>query len=138
DAGVGKSRLTREFLASVQDEAFIVRGRCLSYGRGITFWPLVEIVRHSAGIEEDDPPERAVARILGLVGDQEVTDRLAAAIGLSEAPVPLTEAFWAVQRLVEILSERGPAVGVFDDSHWAGRNPPEANGPLARAELRLP
>ncbi len=138
DAGVGKSRLTREFLASVQDEAFIVRGRCLSYGRGITFWPLVEIVRHAAGIEEDDPPERAVARILGLVGDQEITDRLAAAIGLSDAPVPLTEVFWSVQRLVEILSERGPAVVVFDDIHWAEPTLLELIEHLARAEMSVP
>ena len=45
DAGVGKSRLMREFLAAVADPAYAVRGRCLPYGRGITFWPLVEIVR---------------------------------------------------------------------------------------------
>ena len=68
DAGVGKSRLTREFLASVAEEAYVVRGRCLPYGRGITFWPLVEIVRSAAEIDDDDPPERARAKLRGLVG----------------------------------------------------------------------
>ena len=44
DAGVGKSRLIREFIASLGDEARVLRGRALSYGEGITFWPLGEIV----------------------------------------------------------------------------------------------
>src|SRR5947207_11881481 len=42
-AGVGKSRLTAEFLASL-DDLPVVRGRCLSYGEGITYWPVVEVV----------------------------------------------------------------------------------------------
>ena len=42
-AGVGKSRLVAEFLAGV--EATVVRGRCLSYGEGITYWPVVEVLK---------------------------------------------------------------------------------------------
>ena len=101
DAGVGKSRLTREFLASVADEAYVVRGRCLPYGRGITFWPLVEIVRSAAEIDDDDPPERARAKLRGLVGDEDVVERLASVTGLGDPAFPLAETFWAVQRLVE-------------------------------------
>ena len=41
-AGVGKSRLAAEFLAAA--EATVVRGRCLSYGEGITYWPVVEVL----------------------------------------------------------------------------------------------
>src|SRR6184192_18509 len=59
DAGVGKSRLVEEFARRVDRSAAVLRGRCLSYGRGITFWPIVEIVRQASGIREDDPPERA-------------------------------------------------------------------------------
>ena len=119
DAGVGKSRLIEEFLAAVGETAFAVRGRCLPYGRGITFWPVVEIVRGAAGIEEGDLPERAIARIRGLVEDDEVTDRLASATGLSSAPYPVAETMWAVRRLLEILAESRPIVVVFDDIHWA-------------------
>ena len=43
DAGVGKSRLVAEALASV--EATVVRGRCLPYGEGITYWPVVEVLK---------------------------------------------------------------------------------------------
>ena len=76
DAGVGKSRLIREFLVSVEEEAFVVRGRCLPYGRGITFWPLVEIVRAAAEIDDDEPAERARAKVLALVGEEDVAERL--------------------------------------------------------------
>jgi class 3 adenylate cyclase len=78
DAGVGKSRLTREFLASVAEQAYVVRGRCLPYGRGITFWPLVEIVRSAAEIDDDDParigdrPRRS-----GVSADRDVLGRSA-------------------------------------------------------------
>ncbi len=119
DAGVGKSRLTREFLASIDEDAFIVRGRCLPYGQGITFWPLVEIVRLAADIGDDDRPERARAKLLGLVGERDVADRLGSVVGLVEDAFPLAETFWAVRRLVEMLAERGPVVLVIDDIHWA-------------------
>src|SRR5581483_1204143 len=44
-AGVGKSRLAAEFLTSLGDSAIVLRGRCLPYGEGITYWPVVEIVK---------------------------------------------------------------------------------------------
>ncbi len=71
DAGVGKTRLTREFLDGAGRNARIVRGRCLPYGDGITFWPIVEIVRDAAEIGEGDPPDVAREdRIEALVGDR--------------------------------------------------------------------
>lgn len=119
DAGVGKSRLVRESLAALGDRAYVVRGRCLPYGQGITFWPIVEVVRAAAGIAEDDLPERAIGRLAGLVGDDAVVERLAAVTGLSPSSFPLAESFWAVRRLIEILAERQPLVLVVDDIHWA-------------------
>jgi predicted ATPase len=53
-AGVGKSRLVREFVSGHATSATFLRGRCLSYGEGITFFPLVEIVHEAAGIERTD------------------------------------------------------------------------------------
>src|SRR5215218_9582599 len=43
-AGIGKSRLTAEFIDSLED-AIVVRGRCLPYGEGITYWPVVEVLK---------------------------------------------------------------------------------------------
>ena len=51
-AGIGKSRLVADFLERVGDAADVLRGRCLSYGEGITYWPLVEILI-SIGVEPD-------------------------------------------------------------------------------------
>ena len=96
-----------------------VRGRCLPYGRGITFWPLVEIVGQAAGIADDDPPEAARAKIAEFAGDAAVAERIAVTVGLSEAKFPLDEIFWGVRKLLESLARRRPLVAVFEDVHWA-------------------
>jgi class 3 adenylate cyclase len=98
-AGVGKSRLTAEFLGSL-DDVPIVRGRCLSYGEGITYWPVVEAVLQ-LGRRPSDP--RAAAAIDSLLGD-------------SEDSTTAEEIAWAFRKLLE---ESAPVVCVFDDLHWA-------------------
>ncbi len=55
-AGAGKTRLVEEFAAQVDANATVLRGRCLAYGEGITFWPVVEIVGQAAGLSILDPP----------------------------------------------------------------------------------
>ncbi len=120
DAGVGKTRLTEEFLRAVGSEALVARGRCLPYGDGITFWPIVELVRTTAAIDEDDPPDVARTKIGSLVGDEDVLDRLASAIGLGgDQTFQLAELFWGIRRFLEILAADRPVVVLFDDIHWA-------------------
>jgi class 3 adenylate cyclase/tetratricopeptide (TPR) repeat protein len=63
DAGVGKSRLTREFLDRLGDQALVLHGRCLPYGEGVTFWPLAEILKAHAGVLDTDPSDIALERI---------------------------------------------------------------------------
>ena len=120
-AGVGKSRLLNEFVTSSANRARSLQGRCLSYGDGITFWPLAEIVRQAAGIVDDDPLEEARAKFTNLVGDGEpdVTERLASAIGLSGSAFPVQETFSAARRLLEILAADRPLIVLIDDLHWA-------------------
>jgi class 3 adenylate cyclase/tetratricopeptide (TPR) repeat protein len=98
-AGVGKSRLTAEFLAALSGVP-IVRGRCLSYGEGITYWPVVEVVLQ-LGRRPSDP--RAAAAISALMGE-------------SDEPATADEVAWAFRSLLE---ESAPVVCVFDDLHWA-------------------
>jgi class 3 adenylate cyclase/tetratricopeptide (TPR) repeat protein len=121
EAGVGKTRLTGAFVDTVADEALVLSGRCLPYGRGITFWPLVEIVRAAAGIRDDDSTDAAFAKLEALVApDTEgIAERVASAVGLSERQFPLDELFWGTRKLVETLASRGPLVLVFEDIHWA-------------------
>jgi class 3 adenylate cyclase/tetratricopeptide (TPR) repeat protein len=120
-AGVGKSRLLEEFVQSAQAEARILRGRCLPYGRGITFWPLVEIVRDAAGIRDEDPPEVGRAKMLEIAGSdgEAAVARVASAVGLSGTDFPLDEVFWGTRKLLELHAGRKPLVVIFEDIHWA-------------------
>jgi class 3 adenylate cyclase/tetratricopeptide (TPR) repeat protein len=121
-AGVGKSRLVNELLDEVGDHATVLRGRCLPYGEGITFWPLVDIVRDAVQIPRTLPPDEAKRRIEGLLADDPaaatVAERVAAAVGLSDMPASPEETFWAVRRLLESLARRKPLVLSLDDIHW--------------------
>jgi class 3 adenylate cyclase/tetratricopeptide (TPR) repeat protein len=117
--GMGKSRLAEELVAQVSRAAVVTRGRCLSHGRGITFWPVVEIVRKAAGILEEDPPAVAREKIAGLANDDAVAQRVAAAVGLSGEEFPVEETFWGVRKLLETMAAARPIVVVFEDVHWA-------------------
>jgi class 3 adenylate cyclase/tetratricopeptide (TPR) repeat protein len=121
-AGMGKTRLVGEAVAGLPG-ATVLRGRCLSYGEGITYWPVAEVVRQAAGIVDSDTPAEAGARLRRLLDAGEDRDRVAARIaqliGLEAAPGPAEEAAWAFRRLLELLARRGPLVVVLDDLHWA-------------------
>ncbi len=119
DAGQGKSHLVRAVAEQIAVDARVLRGRCLPYGDGITFWPLVGMVWGAAGIREDDPPELARSRILATVGDGDVADRLASAIGLSNTSFPMQELHWAARKFMVGLAASGPVVALIDDIHWA-------------------
>jgi len=134
-AGVGKTRLIGEAVTDLPG-ATVLRGRCLSYGEGITYWPVAELVRQAAGIADTDPPAEAVARLRRLLTDdrrgpgdppgspeererEHIAARIAQLIGLEARPGPAEEAAWAFRRLLELLAGRGPLVVVLDDLHWA-------------------
>ena len=114
-AGVGKSRLTAEFLAGVGDEATVMRGRCLPYGEGITYWPLAEAIRGRYG----DEPLAAIAGVLDGDEAQLITERIAAAIDLGGSAGAPDETAWAVRRLFEAEGRTRPLVVLFDDLQWA-------------------
>ncbi len=120
-AGVGKSRLLHEFAIAVRGRANVLSGRCLSYGDGITFWPLAEVVREAAAISEDDSFDQAQAKLVALAGEQnaDVPERIGAAIGLSAATFPVQETYWAATRLLELQARDGPLVVQIEDLHWA-------------------
>ena len=88
-AGIGKSRLVADFLEHVDGQATVARGRALSYGEGITYWPLVEMLVQ-LGIEPSE------------------------AIRSSPAETQL-----ATRALLEERAGERPLVLVIDDLHWA-------------------
>src|SRR4029079_1819863 len=123
EAGVGKTHLVDAFLGEVGGGARVLRGRCLPYGDGITFWPVVEIARNAADIAPDDSTETAREKLatllVGLQGAGEILDRLSSVIGLSTERYPVAEVFWGVRKFLEALATGRPVVVVIDDIHYA-------------------
>jgi class 3 adenylate cyclase/tetratricopeptide (TPR) repeat protein len=121
--GVGKSRLVDELVSLHEADAVVVQGRCLSYGEGITYWPVVEILTVVAGIAGVDGPDEIrskIGRLLEGSSDAEIVgERLAEFLGLSGATAAPEETHWAVRKLFEALATPRPLVAVFDDIHWA-------------------
>jgi len=130
-AGIGKSRLAWEFekyIDALVEDVWWHRGRCLSYGEGVAYWALAEMVRSRAGILEDEPAETAREKLRACVR-LHVTDpeerawiepRLAHLLGLAERRAADQEdLFSAWRRFLELLAAQGPLVAVFEDLHWA-------------------
>ena len=97
DAGVGKSRLVAEAFAPV--EAYLVRGRCLPYGEGITYWPVVEVLKQLDGLPADAAAAGSIRSLLGESDEATSAETIA----------------WSIRKLLE---QEAPLVVVFDDIHW--------------------
>jgi len=130
-AGVGKSRLAWEFEKYVDGLADTVmwhRGRCLSYGDGVAYWALAEMVRMRCGMVEDEEPDVARAKLRATLEeylpDAEerawVEPRLGHLLGVEEGvPGDQENLFSAWRVLFERIAERAPTVLVFEDLQWA-------------------
>jgi DNA-binding CsgD family transcriptional regulator len=143
-AGIGKSRLVREFLTVARDRApaaAVLQGRCLAANRGVSYWALGEVLRRACGIGLDDHAEDAetrlrdgVARILAPleIGPAKTIEALhalavSAGIGVPGNPLehgeprivpPLITHAWA--QLLSAQARGGGAIVVVEDLHWAG------------------
>ncbi len=109
-AGVGKSRLVAEFLAGL-DGATEIGGRCLSYGEGISYWPVTSAVKELLGASPDE-------RLSELSLDPATAGALEPILGRQTLASSPEEIAWAVRKLLESVAADGPLVVVFDDLHW--------------------
>jgi class 3 adenylate cyclase/tetratricopeptide (TPR) repeat protein len=126
--GIGKTRLTREFVSLVEPSGTrVLRGRSLPYGGSAGYRAFGQQVKDVAGIFQSDPPADARAKLTAVVTElcgasdrPEVADNLALLIGLGGDMVsdrqPL---FFSARRFVEELASRQPLLLVFEDIHWA-------------------
>jgi class 3 adenylate cyclase len=120
DAGVGKTRLTREFwgwLGTQTPEPMRRTGRTLSYGQGTTYWPMGEVLKEHFGISESDQPEAIVA---GLEDRPYLGLTLGIAPGEDVHPLVARERLhdaW-VEFLGDLVANR-PVVMLLEDMHWA-------------------
>jgi len=134
-AGVGKSRLGwefRKYIDGLAEQVWWHRGRCLSYGDGVAFWALAEIVRQRLGIAEEDPPEIAAGKLAAGL-DRFVPDpaerayvgaRLGRLLGVQftgdgGGPLAREELFAGWRLFFERLAAEGPLVLLVEDAQYA-------------------
>jgi class 3 adenylate cyclase/tetratricopeptide (TPR) repeat protein len=130
-AGIGKSRLTwefRKYVDGLSADIYWHQGRSPSYGEGVTFWALGEMVRMRASITEGEDPSQARTKLAAAVTEfvpepeerRWVEQALAHLLGLTDAPGgDREELFSAWRTFFERIAERGPTVLVFEDLQWA-------------------
>ena len=111
-AGLGKSRLASELMEEVEPRVTVLTARCLPYGDGITFWPLLELIRSAGGVDAlaaavQDEPDREL-----------ILERMSVLTG-SAAPSSPEETFWAVRRVLEAFARDRPLLLQLEDIHWA-------------------
>jgi predicted ATPase/class 3 adenylate cyclase len=136
DPGIGKSRLLTEVGHRAEEAGDVLWGRCLSYGEGITYWPVVEIIEGAAGILKSDDSETGSAKLGALLenlGADDLDQLRTIGTALSNLTgVPITrqgtdaaveisqaELHWGIRRLLELLAVKRPLVLIFEDLHWA-------------------
>jgi predicted ATPase len=118
EAGIGKTRLVYELERRLGHEMNVLTGHCLSYGEGITFWPLREVIRQACG--GYDSPDKIKALLDGQLDATEVAARLSLAVGPgNRGRLDAAQIFWAARRLLETLARSRPLLVVFEDLHWA-------------------
>jgi class 3 adenylate cyclase/DNA-binding XRE family transcriptional regulator/tetratricopeptide (TPR) repeat protein len=133
EPGIGKSRLSAEFVARLGTKVRVLHGRCLPYGTTLSYWPLAMMLRDAAEIVADDEPEAARAKLTALVvrviGQQqvnsdEVAHHLALLSGLdTEADRRVIAGdqkmlHGSARRFFEAFAHRDPLCLVFEDIHW--------------------
>jgi class 3 adenylate cyclase/tetratricopeptide (TPR) repeat protein len=127
EPGVGKSRLCAELFGYLEDRPGLVRwrqGRCLSYGEGIAFWALAEIIKAECGILDSDSPDQVEAKLERALPPDDpdrawLKARLQPLVGAGGEPASQQESFTAWRRCLESWAEARETILVFEDLHWA-------------------
>jgi class 3 adenylate cyclase/tetratricopeptide (TPR) repeat protein len=122
-AGVGKSRLAREFAPRTEPDALLLRGRCLPYGDGITFWPVADVVKQVSDVvvadDRGDARSKIEAVMSGCPDGALVAERVSGVTGFGSTVAGLQETFWAIRRFLEWTGRDRPLVVILDDLQWA-------------------
>ncbi|HEX6222372.1 MAG TPA: adenylate/guanylate cyclase domain-containing protein [Acidimicrobiia bacterium] len=131
EGGIGKSRLAAElirYIDGITEDIYYHGGRSPSYGDGVTFWALGEMIRQRAGITEGEEPSKARMKLRTVVADffpsqddqRWIEPRLAAVLGLASGPPgERAEHFAALRAFFQGIAARGTVSMVFEDLQWA-------------------
>jgi class 3 adenylate cyclase/tetratricopeptide (TPR) repeat protein len=134
--GIGKSRLLREVVRRLEERCAVHSGRCLSYGEGITYWPVTEIFKSAAGILQSDDRDSTAAKLdtflEGLSTEdfdelRTIASALSNLFGIPTTPrgtyatseISQGELHWGIRRALQLLAAERPITVVIEDLHWA-------------------
>lgn len=141
EAGSGKSRLMAEVRKLPGSEGFHwLEGRALSFGRHLSYWPFIEVVKRCFEISDDDSEALSfgklrngllmmfgmrgaellpyLATMLALPVGLELEDRVKHLDGLGLK----RQVFLCMRQLFEHLAQRQPLLLVLEDWHWADQS----------------
>ncbi|NNL68591.1 MAG: AAA family ATPase, partial [Acidimicrobiia bacterium] len=150
EGGIGKTRLAEELKKHIDgyaEDIYWHQGRSPSFGDGVTFWALGEMVRQRAGILEGEEAARSRTRLRTVVtefvpGEEDrewIEPRLAGLLGLTDMPEgSRSELFAALRAFLQAIAERGPTVLIFEDLHWADAGMVEFIAELVERSTRSP
>jgi class 3 adenylate cyclase/tetratricopeptide (TPR) repeat protein len=123
EPGVGKSRLAGELIERVRPRARVLRGGCLSYGEGITYWAVAQVVRELTGIRDEHSAEQVRTRLNAfcacLADGAAVAAQVATLLGAGEGGTTPEELSWALRRFLAAAAREQPLVVVVDNINWA-------------------
>jgi class 3 adenylate cyclase/tetratricopeptide (TPR) repeat protein len=134
--GIGKSRLLHELVSRLDERCEVHWGRCLSYGEGITYWPITEIIKSAAGMLRSDDRETIAAKLdtfLESLATDDIDElrtiaaSLSNLIGIPTTPrgtyttseISQAELHWGIRRTLQLLAAERPTAIVVEDLHWA-------------------
>src|SRR5438034_2839461 len=134
--GIGKSRLLLELVGRLEGRFDVHWGKCLSYGEGITYWPIVEIFKSAAGILQSDDRETSAKRLdafLETLATEDldelrtIASALSNLVGIPTTPrgtyvtseISQAELHWGIRRALQLLARQKPTAIVVEDLHWA-------------------
>ena len=123
EPGVGKSRLVAELVSRIGTRARVVRGTCLSYGEGITYWPVGQIVRELAGVRDEHTPDEVLslleAHVAGTANAAAVAAHVGQLLGVAGGSATAEEIARAIAGFLAAGARDRPLVVVVDDIQWA-------------------
>jgi class 3 adenylate cyclase/tetratricopeptide (TPR) repeat protein len=141
EAGVGKSRLLYEFRKAVANEDILfLEGKCLSYGRGVAYHPIIDILKSNFAVEDGEADKNVTEKvrrglaILG-VGETSTLPYLLELLSVKESGIDKIlmspeakkdRICGAVQRIILKGSENRPLIFAFEDLHWMDKSSEDA------------